>query len=171
MERCRSRDSDRIDAVSASSRIQRQEKNIQHGIIPQLPAQTSPHYLHNTLEQPTLKWGQASTTTLAHYDLHTDTIVVSTIFKEAPLHLIDYVMYHEMLHKKHQYKQTGNRSHFHTAAFRKDEKQFNNAIQIEKELNRFVASQRRNPKKNKNKKSYLLELFRAGQSKKRRLFK
>jgi hypothetical protein len=116
-------------------------------------------YLQNPIEQPTLVWGTASTTKLGHYDLHTDKIVISTIFKESPLHLLDYVMYHEMLHKKHQYKRAGNRSHFHTSAFKKDEKRFQNATICEQELTSFIRKTKRTVNPKKQPESRLLRLF------------
>ena len=90
------------------------------------------------LEQPTIVWGKASRRTLANYSLHTDTITVSTIFKNAPQHLLDYVMYHEMLHKKHQFVARGNRNHFHTPEFRTDERKFGDTETLEKELTTFL---------------------------------
>jgi hypothetical protein len=99
-------------------------------------------FFHGFMEQPTIVWGKRSTTTLAHYDLHTDTIVMSTIFKQAPQHLTDYVMYHEMLHKKHQFTTNGKMARFHTKAFRDDEKKFGDIKLLEKELNGFLRVQR-----------------------------
>jgi len=99
------------------------------------------------LDQPTIVWGRASRRTLAHYSLHTDTIVVSTIFKDAPQHLLDYVMYHEMLHKKHQFVARGTRNHFHTPEFRADERKFGDTETLEKELTTFLRGLGRRPKR------------------------
>jgi len=99
-------------------------------------------YFFSTMDQPTLVWGQKSTRTLAHYNLHIDTITMSTIFTDAPIHLRDYVMYHEMLHKKHQFSGSARRQ-FHTPAFRADERMFKNAEQCEKELNAFIRPRQR----------------------------
>lgn len=99
-------------------------------------------YFELPLDQPTLAWGAASTTKLAHYDLHTNTIIVSTIFQNAPQHLLDYIMYHEMLHKKHKFT-AGKRNQFHTQAFREDERKFENYGATEKELNGFVHARKR----------------------------
>ena len=98
-------------------------------------------YFFQTMEQPTLVWGQQSKRTLAHYNLHTDTITMSTIFKNSPQHLRDYVMYHEMLHKKHQFSGSA-RKQFHTPAFRADEKKFERAEQCEKELSQFIRGRK-----------------------------
>jgi hypothetical protein len=104
--------------------------------------QINREYFYNTLEQPTIIWGTNSTTTLAHYDLHTDRIVMSTIFQNSPVQLRNYILYHEMLHKKHRFKQFGNRSHFHTPEFKKDELRFENAKTLERDLEKFLNEHR-----------------------------
>ena len=95
------------------------------------------------MEKPTLAWGQASTSTLAHYNLHTDTIVVSTLLKNAAVELLEYVLYHEMLHKKHQFTSSGKHTRFHTSAFRDEEKKFGETERLERELQQFVRGHRR----------------------------
>lgn len=112
-------------------------------LLEQSFARVNENYFFGMLESPTLRWGGASTSKLAHYDLHTNTIVVSTVFRDAQQQLLDYVMYHEMLHKKHQFVAHGKNSRFHTAAFRKDEKQFDGAEQLEGELKHFLRGQKR----------------------------
>ncbi len=100
-------------------------------------------YFFDIIDQPTLQWGSAATTKLAHYDLHTDTIVVSSIFQDAPIELLDYVMYHEMLHKKHQFVGKGKHSRFHTTAFRDDELKFSDAVLLEQRLKMFLREKKR----------------------------
>ena len=56
------------------------------------------YFLHS-IEIPNLEWGNNSKTKLGSYDFHTDTISISTIFHGHD-ELLDYVMYHELLHKK-----------------------------------------------------------------------
>ncbi|USN45465.1 MAG: M48 family metallopeptidase [Candidatus Woesearchaeota archaeon] len=79
-------------------------------------------FFSGMMEVPNLKWGSASTTKLGDFNFHTNTITISTIFQGAPdLLLLDFVMYHEMLHKKHKFKATGNSHTYHSSAFRRDE--------------------------------------------------
>jgi len=106
-------------------------------------------YFFDILEIPNLKWGMFSTTTLGHYDFGTDTITISKALHPAcdcPTELFQYVLYHEMLHKKHKFKGSHGKTYSHTKAFRDDEERFDQAELREKQLNRFLSSQRRRKK-------------------------
>jgi len=132
--------------------------DLYHSFLKKLPTFTEAHasdpllaesfkrvneaYFSGFMGLPSLTWGQASTRTLAHYNLHTDTITVSTIFQNAPQHLLDYVMHHEMLHKKHQFTSSGKHTRFHTTTFREDEKKFGDAERLERELQSFLRGHR-----------------------------
>jgi len=99
-------------------------------------------YFYSMVEQPNLLWGSKSITKLGSYEYQSDKITISSIFKNAPQHLLDYIMYHELLHKKHKFKTRGVRNYHHTSAFKNDEKGFKNALQIEKELQKFCKKAR-----------------------------
>lgn len=101
-------------------------------------------YFYGIIERPNLKWGSKALSALGSYEYQTDTIVISSIFKSAPLVLLDYVMYHEMLHKRHKFDVKGRRSYHHTSKFKKDEKSFENSERIEKELKKFCRKYKRN---------------------------
>jgi hypothetical protein len=90
-------------------------------------------YFYGLIEQSNLVWGNNSTSKLGSYEYQTDTITISSIFKENP-ELIDYIMYHEVLHKKHKFYTKSGRSYHHTSKFKKAEKEFENHEQIEKKL-------------------------------------
>lgn len=94
-------------------------------------------YFFNSIEQPNLRWGGASSTKLGSYEYQTDTITISSLFKETEQELLDYVVYHELLHKKHKFKTSGTRSYHHTSQFKKDERQFKNAEAIEQKLKKL----------------------------------
>lgn len=100
-------------------------------------------YFYGTMLPTNLKFGRRSTTTLGSYSYTTDTITISTIFKEGPEDLLDYLMYHEMLHKKMQFKTTNNRSLHHSKRFKEKEREFNNSKEMEKRLSEFAATKRR----------------------------
>ncbi len=119
------------------------EKGESDPMLEEAFARVNEQLFSGLMDKPTLVWGQASTSTLAHYNLHTDTIVVSTLFKEASVPLLEYVLYHEMLHKKHQFTSSGKHTRFHTSAFREDEKKFGDAERLERELQQFVRAHRR----------------------------
>jgi len=99
-------------------------------------------YFYGNLNMPNLRWGQESNSKLGSYDYHTDMITISSIFLTTPRELLDYVMYHEMLHKKIKYTQTGSKSLHHSKEFKEKEKEFENSGQIERQLN-ILCSRRR----------------------------
>ena len=72
--------------------------------------------------------------TLGHYDYGTDTITISEHLIE-DYELMDYVMYHELLHKKHKFT-SGKR--YHTKAFKEDEAKFPQAELLERRLGRVI---------------------------------
>ena len=99
-------------------------------------------YFFNTIEKPNLRFGSKSFSQLGSYEYQTDTITISSIFMENQK-LLDYVMYHEMLHKKHSFSSKKGRSYYHTKDFRKDEKRFEDSGKIEKELKKFISKPRK----------------------------
>ena len=101
------------------------------------------NYFTGILERPNLEWGSFSKRKLASYNYKTDTISVSTVFQHVqdPA-LLDYVMYHEMLHKKEKFNCAGSRNHFHTTEFRRKERLFEDWEAVEQRLNRAVSRAR-----------------------------
>ncbi len=91
-------------------------------------------YFSNTVETPNLVWGNHSVRKLGSYDYHTDTISISKIFLNQEQEFLDYVMYHEILHKKIKFKSKNGRNRFHTGRFKKAEKAFENSSEIEQKL-------------------------------------
>ena len=94
-------------------------------------------YFNGLIERPNLVFGQESFRKLGSYEYGTDTITISKIFEGYP-EFIDYIMYHELLHKKHKFHHKNNRSRYHTKEFRTQEHQFENAKEMEKKLNDFL---------------------------------
>lgn len=99
-------------------------------------------YLDDLVETPNLIWGKRSYTVMGHYNFHTDTITISGSLKKAPQHLIDFVMYHEMLHKLLKFDPSKVKPNYHTAEFRQMEKQFDNFQQTEEELKEFAKKKK-----------------------------
>jgi len=98
-------------------------------------------YFHGAMELPNLEFGQASKRTLGTYNFHTDTVRISTILKH-DLEALDFVMYHELLHKQEKFEVKGHRTHSHTRRFRELEKQYENYDQIENRLNSIARKRR-----------------------------
>ena len=85
------------------------------------------HYFAAELRKPSLGWSPSiAWTKLGHYDPTHDAIAVSRIFDmpDTPQVLLEYVMYHEMLHIKYPVKIRANRRQVHTPEFKKQEQQF-----------------------------------------------
>ena len=110
-------------------------------------------YLDSILEKPNLVWEGNATRTLATYNFHDDTIRVSTVFKDAPQSVIDFLVYHEALHKLLKYQQKGQRIVHHTRQFRRFEALFDGYKDIDEKIKRHLARKRR---------PGLFELFRRG---------
>ncbi|MFN0121280.1 MAG: M48 family peptidase [Blastocatellia bacterium] len=86
-------------------------------------------YFHGELHKPILTWSaRRSKRILGHHDAVHDTIVISRSLDQAdvPEYLIDYVVYHEMLHIKHRPRLIKGRRVFHTTPFRNEEQRFDN---------------------------------------------
>ena len=95
-------------------------------------------YFYNLIEIPNLEWGSNSKRKLGSYDYHTDTISISRIFLDAEPELLDYLMYHEMLHKRLKFKNKANRSYHHTKEFKAKEKEFEGHKEIEKKIKLLI---------------------------------
>ncbi len=99
-------------------------------------------YFYGLIDMPNLVWGQHSIRKLGSYEYGSDTVSISKILGEAPQEYLDYVVYHELLHKKHKFHHKNGKSFHHTHAFRSDEKKFNNAEQIEKDMKHYLRKKR-----------------------------
>ena len=99
-------------------------------------------YLNGMIDKPNLQWGSDSTSRLGCYEYGSDTITISAIFKDAQKELLDYVMYHEMLHKKFKFQNRNGRNIHHSPEFKKMEGNFENSGFIEKEISRLARRHR-----------------------------
>jgi predicted metal-dependent hydrolase len=105
-------------------------------------------YFGGLMIQPNLEWGSYSLTKLGHYHYGTDTVRLSTVLREDQ-DLLAYVLYHELLHKKHKFIAAKNHTKHHTKAFREEEQQFK-LPNAEQQLEEFIKS-KRTPKKLRSK--------------------
>ena len=99
--------------------------------------------LYGQMEKPNLVWGGYTKRVLGNYNYHTDTIRISSYFMDAPLELLDYIMYHELLHKQIKFTTSGGRSLHHSRTFRRKEKEFPRAEHLEKEIHSFLRYKRK----------------------------
>ena len=99
-------------------------------------------YFNGMLDMPNLQWGSDSTSKLGSYEYGSDAITISSIFKNANQQLLDYVMYHEMLHKKFKFESRNERNIHHSNEFKKMEAKFENKDLIEKEISKLAKKHR-----------------------------
>jgi len=79
------------------------------------------------LAQPQLTWSRDhARSRLGHFDPAHNTIMVSRVFDQpaVPRYVVEYIVYHEMLHLKHPVRVRGGRRLVHSAEFRAEERQF-----------------------------------------------
>jgi predicted metal-dependent hydrolase len=92
-------------------------------------------YFNNELQISTIGWSQKkSYTRLGFYDKTRELIVISKIFDTSlvPLKVLEYLVYHEMLHIRHPEQHRNGRRRIHTPAFRNEERNFPDFDEIQK---------------------------------------
>ena len=103
-------------------------------------------FFDGRMELPALHWsGRNSYRKLGHYDPTIDTIVISATLDshKVPEQALDFVVFHELLHKRHGIDWRSDQARTHTPAFRRDEQRYPNKIEIEALLGQLSAAQRR----------------------------
>jgi hypothetical protein len=84
-------------------------------------------YFSNALTKPRLGWSPVrSKRMLGHYDSAHHSITISRLLDspKVPRYLVEYLMFHEMLHITYPVERNGHRRVVHSAEFRRAEKQF-----------------------------------------------
>ena len=84
-------------------------------------------YFFGLMAKPTIGWSlRVSRMTLGHYDPSHNAIVISKLLDRpaVPRLLVEYVMFHEMLHMRYPVDHSGSRRCVHTREFTEAEKQF-----------------------------------------------
>lgn len=99
-------------------------------------------YFNGMLDKPNLQWGNQSISKLGSYEYGSDTITISAIFRYADPVLLDYVMYHEMLHKKFKFESKNGRNLHHSNEFKKMEAKFENRELIERQISKLARKHR-----------------------------
>jgi hypothetical protein len=99
-------------------------------------------YFGGAIPRPRLTWNQAITAhKFGHYNYSTDTVMISRTLDHAavPEFVVDHVMHHELLHKKHGLRWHNGRGHAHTAEFRRDERLFPQYAEADAFLKRLAT--------------------------------
>jgi len=90
-------------------------------------ARVNASHFNGDLPKPRLVWNGALTgRKFGHYRRTTDTVMISVSLDApaVPEFVVDYVMYHELLHKKHRIQMVNGRRSIHTPSFRAEERRF-----------------------------------------------
>ena len=97
-------------------------------------------FFHGLMARPRMSWSQTRTRRiLGHYDPAHNAIIISRIFDHfaVPAFVVEYIVYHEMLHLKHPVKLRGSRRCVHSAEFQAEEKLFPHMTQANAFLKRL----------------------------------
>jgi hypothetical protein len=84
-------------------------------------------YFCGQMVRPRLTWNRISTCRkFAHYERARDRVVMSLTLDDdhVPRFVVEFVLYHELLHKQHGHKWVNDRLAVHTPEFRRDERKF-----------------------------------------------
>ena len=99
-------------------------------------------YFAGAMARPRLTWSKAMTGwKFGHYDYVRDTVMISRTLDQpgVPQAAVDFVMYHELLHKKHGIRWSRGRRYVHTAEFTREEKRFHGHADAEAVLKRLAG--------------------------------
>jgi predicted metal-dependent hydrolase len=97
-------------------------------------------FFHGLMARPRMSWSQAKTRRiLGHYDPAHNAIIISRLFDHpgVPAYVLEFIVYHEMLHLKHPVRLRGSRRCVHSAEFQAEEKLFPRAAEANAFLKRL----------------------------------
>ena len=101
------------------------------------------NYFNGVMERPRLIWSpRRSRRRLGYYHPESDAITISRsldVTAAQPL-LIEYILYHEMLHKALGIRESNGRRYAHTREFKNAEKQFKDYSQATEMMRKFCSS-------------------------------
>ena len=105
-------------------------------------------FFKGELSATRLGWSlQKSRSTLGHYDAGHGMIVINRALDspQAPAHLVEYLVFHEMLHIRFPVERNGHRRVVHSREFRKAEREFPGYDEARKSLKQFHPWQKEPP--------------------------
>ncbi len=108
-------------------------------------------YFRDAIPKPVLTWSAKKTfRILGHHDATHETVAISKSLDsgDTPRYVVEYVVFHEMLHIAHPTKYVNGRKYNHTPAFKRDEQRFAYYTQAERWIERNVRRLKKEAKKN-----------------------
>ena len=107
-------------------------------------ARVNAAYFGNQMPKPALVWNRTLTARkFAHYQPSRDTVMMSVTLDDpaVPASVVDFVMYHELLHKKHGSLIVNGRRLAHSPAFRAEERLYAGYHDAERQLKALALRQ------------------------------
>jgi len=98
-------------------------------------------YFGGLMPRPRLTWSrQITSCKFGHYDALRDALMISATLDsaEVPAFVVDFVVYHELLHKKHGIQWQNGRRAVHTPAFRAEERHFHKYAEADEWIGRLA---------------------------------
>jgi hypothetical protein len=117
--------------------------------LEELFGELNERYFAGALSQPQLCWSRRRTRrVLGHHDHVRGRITISRTLdtNRIPRFVLEYVLYHEMLHVKHPPRLEDGRMVYHDHAFRADERRFERLEEALRALDRITSPIRRKPR-------------------------
>ena len=108
------------------------------------------NYFQDKLPKPVLSWSARKTyRILGHHDSTHETVIISKSLddKKVPKYVVEYVLFHEMLHIFHPTEHRGGRRFNHTPQFRRNERKYAYFEEAENWIERNVKNLKRNAKR------------------------
>jgi predicted metal-dependent hydrolase len=118
--------------------------------LDQIFTQLNEHYFRGRIPKPALTWSARKTyRILGHHDATHEHISISRSLDSAsvPRYVVEYVVFHEMLHIAHPTRHVNGRRYNHTAAFKRDERKFLYFEEAELWIERNVRKLKREAKR------------------------
>lgn len=104
------------------------------------------NHFQGSIARPHLVWSTRPTyRKFGHYAFDTDTVMISTSLdsSQVPDYVLDYIMYHEILHKKMGIVQKNGQNVAHTPEYNSQEKQFPSWSEAQDFLERYAQHLKR----------------------------
>lgn len=128
-----------LAGFEAAQGVVQQTAGMTHDLVASFK-RVNARYFGGHLSQPKLAWiGQLTGRVFGHYDVVHDRLSISSTLDrpDVPEFVLDHVMHHELLHKKHGTKWHNGRRHGHTPSFRREERAFDGFLEANRFLNQI----------------------------------